>query len=427
MSSSSKKETLQMGMVEFDGLRYLDGRASDPRELGWTRGAPPPAEKWVTFESDNFLEFPQTRWSLSHMRELAPTVNVWRGRCGPSPLDRSDKAADIGALSFVDMNGRTRRFDEALSDTYADGIVVLHRGRIVYERYFGALEPHLPHACMSVTKSYAGTLAAAFVHEGVLDDSKTIPHYLPELRGTGWDNATLRQVMDMQAGIAYTEVYADERSSVRDYARSAGLRARPAGYQGATTCCDFLRCIREEGAHGETFAYKTVNTDVMAWVMARVTGRSFAQLLHGRLWAPLGCEEDGYLIVDPAGLPNAGGGLSATLRDLARFGELMRCEGEWNGKQLIPAAVVHDVQRGVDPAKCPNMPQPGYSYRSMWWVTHNELGAFEGRGIHGQLLHVAPKAEMVVARFASHAVASGAAHNPITVPQMLAIGRMLRG
>src|SRR5206468_9061858 len=113
------------------------------------------------------------------------------------------------ALAFTDRNGRTRRFDEALFDTYADGIVVLHRGRIVYERYFGALEPHLPHACMSVTKSYTGTLTAAFVHEGVLDDSKAIAHYLPELRGTAFEDATLRQVMDMQTGLDYTEEYAD--------------------------------------------------------------------------------------------------------------------------------------------------------------------------------------------------------------------------
>lgn len=415
-----------MGVVEFNGACYLDGRASDPRELGWMRGAPPPEDKRITFESNAFLDFPQIRWSLSHMRELGPTVNVWRGPGGRSPFDRSDKSADIDALTFTEKNGRTPRFDEALFDTYVDGILVLHRGRIVYERYFGALEPHVPHACHSVTKSYAGTLVAAFVHEGVLDDSKTVSHYLPELRGTAWDDATLRQVMDMQTGLAYTEDYIDEHSGVRAYYHACGRRPRPVGYGGPKTLCDYLCTVRKEGAHGETFAYKTVNTEVMAWVMARVTGRSFAQLLHERLWAPLGCEEDGYVSVDPAGTQMGGGGMSASLRDLARFGELMRREGEWNGRQLIPASVVHDVQKGVDPAKCPAMPQPGYSYRSMWWVTHNELGAFEGRGIHGQRLYVAPKAEMVVARFASHPVASSAASDQITLPQLLALGRMLR-
>ncbi|MGY4198898.1 serine hydrolase domain-containing protein [Bradyrhizobium sp. USDA 4520] len=418
-------DKLSKGMVEFDGKRYLDGRASDPGELGWMRGAPPSADKRITFESDTFLEFPKIRWALSHMRELTATVNVWRGAYLSSRLQGDDRTVEIDALTFTDTTGRERRFDEALIDTYTDGILVLHRGRVAYERYFGALAPHLPHACNSITKSYAGSLAAALVCEGVLDDTKPIPHYLPELRGTAWDDATLRQVMDMQTGLAYTESYAESTSSVWEYARAAGWRPRSNDEQGTQTCADYLRSIKKAGVHGEAFAYKSVNTEVMAWVMARVTGRSFAQLLSERLWAPLGCEEDGYMIVDSAGMPMAGAGLSATLRDMARFGELMRREGEWNGKQLIPASVVHDLQKADHSLKFPLMGY-NYSYRSQWWMTHNELDAIEARGIHGQRLYIAPKAEMVIARFCSHPIASAALSDPITMPQMFALGQMLR-
>lgn len=139
---------------------------------------------------------------------------------------------------------------------------MLHRGRIVYERYFGALSAELPHTCMSITKSYAGTLAASLVHEGVLDDRKTIPHYLPELQGTGWGDATLRQVMDMQSGLAYTEDYTDEDSGDRAHMIAFGSRPRPPGYLGPLTLCDFLRSVRKEGVHGTGFAYKSCNTDV---------------------------------------------------------------------------------------------------------------------------------------------------------------------
>ncbi|MER8684396.1 MULTISPECIES: serine hydrolase [unclassified Mesorhizobium] len=413
-----------MGMLEIDGQRYLDGRASNPNELGWMRGSPPPADKCITFESDAFLDFPQLRWSLSHMRELVPTVNVWRGPGGPMLLDRDDKTADIDALTFADANGLVRRFDDALYDTYTDGIVVLHRGRIVYERYFGALKPHLPHALHSVTKSYAGTLAAALVHEGVLDESKELAHYLPELRGSAFEDATLRQVMDMQTGLDYSEDYTDKHSSFWTHARACGWRPRPAGYKGPQTLCDYLCTMRKKGAHGESRNYKTVNTDALAWVMTRVTGRSFEQLLHERIWAPLGCEEDGYVFVDPAGTAMAGAGLSATARDLARFGELMRREGEWNGKQLIPASFVADVQSGGGPSKGDEGTQ-GYAYRGQWWLTHDELGAFLGRGMHGQLLYVAPKADMVVARLASHPIPSSNGNIPITLPMMLKLGRAL--
>ncbi|MCP3392262.1 beta-lactamase family protein [Bradyrhizobium sp. CCGB12] len=417
------------GMFDFDGKRYLNDRLSDPNELRWMHGAPPPEDKRITFESDTFMDFPQIRWSLSHMRELWPTASVWHGGKVPSPLEHSDKAADIDALTFADMNGRTRRFDEALFDTYVDGLLVLHRGKVVYERYVGALSHELPHACMSMTKSYAGILVASLAQEGVLDESRLIPHYIPELAGTAWGDATLRQVMDMETGVAYTESDSGEGAAATMYSRATGWQPRPAGYSGPQTMCDYLRTVRKAGSHGKIFAYKSINTGVLGWIMGRVTGRSFAQLLHERLWAPLGCEQDGHVLVDCVGMPVAGGGLSATLRDLARFGELMRREGEWNGRQLISAAAVHEVQRGGAPekfAKAGIRHLPGYSYRSQWWVTHNELDAFEARGIHGQRLYVAPKAEMVIARFASHPVAGSAVSDAVVLPQMLKLGQVLR-
>ena len=416
----------------FDGREYLDGRASDPQRLRWMEGDPPPPERQVRFEDDRFLSFPRNRWALSHMRELVPTVAVPRGDAPASVFARGtagDEAA-IDALAFTDLNGVARRFGESLHDTYTDGIVVLHRGRIVYERYFGALAPHGPHICFSITKSYAATLCAALVAEGVLDEMRTVPHWLPELREGAWADATLRQVMDMQVGVGYSEDYADSGADIWAYARAGGLRPRPPGYAGPGTFYDYLPTLRQQGPHGEAFAYKTPNTEVMCWIMRRATGVPLARMLAERLWQPLGCEQDGYLTVDPLGVPMGGAGLNATLRDLARFGELMRRGGEWGGRQLLPQAVVDDIRRGADPAKFARAGYtllPGYSYRSMWWVTHNELGAFEGRGIHGQRLHVAPAADMVVARFASHPVAASAANDPITMPALLALGRLLRG
>lgn len=417
--------------LEFDGVRYPDGHASDPRRLGWMEGAPPPADKLVRFADDRFLEFPQLRWSLSHLRELLPTANVWRGE-GPATRFHEPfifDEASIDTLAFTDLDGRARRWHESLFDTYTDGIVVLYRGRRIYERYFGALQPQIPHACFSITKSYVATLCATLVHDGTLDEHQRIPHWLPEMKGSAYDDATLRQVMDMQIGVAYSEHYDDPQSDFWAYARAGGFRPRRSGDDGPASFHAYLQTLRPEGQHGEAFAYKTVNTELMAWIMQRVTGQPLATLLSDRLWAPLGCEQDGYLTVDPTGTAMGGAGLCATLRDLARFGELMRREGEWHGEQLVPAAVVADIRRGSDPdkfAKAGYALLPGYSYRSMWWVSHNELDAFEGRGIHGQRLYVAPKADMVAARFASHPVASSAANDPITLPALLALGRMLR-
>ena len=144
------------GIRTFDGVDYLDGKASDPGVMGWMQGSPPPLDKRIGFARDQFANFPELRWSLSHMRELTPTVNVWRGPLAPSSLGEAPHAQDESAIdqfTFTDMQGRQRRWLDSQFDTYTDGTVVLHRGRRVYERYFGVLRPERPHACFSITKS----------------------------------------------------------------------------------------------------------------------------------------------------------------------------------------------------------------------------------------------------------------------------------
>jgi CubicO group peptidase (beta-lactamase class C family) len=421
---------MKSGILEIEGVEYPDADASDPIASGWMQGSPPPPAKQIRFQDDRFLEFPQIRWTLSHMRELAPTANVWRGKTAPSDLGPAPHGleAAIEALAFEDLRGRRLTWAQSLRETYTDGIVVLHRGRRIYERYFGALEEQRPHACFSITKSYAATLAATLIHERALDETKTVAHYLPEMAGTAYEDATLRQVLDMQIGVQYSELYSDPKAHIWDYGRAGGLRPRTPGHAGPDNFYDYLRTLRKEETHGAAFAYKTVNTEVLCWVMKRVTGVALADMLSERIWSQIGCEEDGYLTVDTIGVAMGGGGLSAGLRDLCRFGELMRCEGAWGGKQVIPAEVIADIRRGSDPAKFALAGYtllPGYSYRNMWWVSHNPLGVFEGRGIHGQRLYIAPKAELVITRFASHPVASSAANDPITLPAFAAISHLL--
>jgi CubicO group peptidase (beta-lactamase class C family) len=231
----------------FDGKDYPDAASSDPTDLRWMQGSPPPLDKRIRFEDDRFFGFPQIRWALAHMRELVPTTNVWRGAGAASDLGAvsSSSAAAIDALTFTDMNGQTRNWADSLADTYTDSIVVLHKGKRVYERNLGAMQPHTAHACFSITKSYAATLAATLLHEGVLDEAKRIPFYLPEMDGTAYADATLRQVLDMQIGVAYSEVYSDPKAQIWDYARAGGFRARAKGYSGPDNLYDFLLTLKK--------------------------------------------------------------------------------------------------------------------------------------------------------------------------------------
>jgi CubicO group peptidase (beta-lactamase class C family) len=421
-----------MAQLEFDGRQYPDGASSDPVALRWMLGTPPPLDKRILFEGDRFFDFPQIRWALSHMRELVPTTAVWRGQTSARSLGTPDASAmaTLDELSFEDLNDRRISWRDSLSQTYTDGIIVLHRGVNVYERYFGALQSHRPHACFSITKGYAATLGATLVYERVLEENRSVAYYLPEMAGSAYADATVRNVLDMQVGVDFTEVYADPTADVWQYGKAGGMRARPRDYSGPGNIYDYLVTLRKQGEHGSAFAYKTANTEVLCWIMRRATGLALADMLSDRLWSRLGCEEDGYITVDSIGVAAGGTGLHASLRDLARFGEMMRCEGSCRGQQLIPAAVVADIARGSDQAKFEKAGYTllqGYSYRNMWWVSHDALGVYEARGIHGQRLYIAPKAEVVIARFASHPVAVSAANDPITLPGFRMMARQLMG
>jgi CubicO group peptidase (beta-lactamase class C family) len=400
---------------------------SDPVRLGIMQGAPPPADKVVKIADGSFRTFPNMRWAFSNLRQLTPTKAVPRGPGQPSGLPRAEQ--DLSGIAATTMDGKPTTFGAMLEETYADGICVLHRGRIVFERYFGALTPEKQHICMSVTKSFVGTLVTMLVDEGAIDAAAPVARYVPELKDSAFGDATVRQVMDMTTGIKYSEVYGDPNSDIAAY-RLAGAAMRDSSYAGPQTYYDYLPTLPKQGEHDVQFTYKTVNTEVLGWILRRVTGLSLSDLLAQRIWSRLGVEQDGYFLVDSAGTEGAGGGLNVTLRDLARFGECMRQGGAFNGQQIVPERVVADIAGGADPAKfapAGYATLPGWSYRAQWWVSHNAHGAYMARGIHGQSIYIDPKAEMVIARFASFPLAGNVANDPVTLPSFMAVAKALMG
>ncbi|HUP07590.1 MAG TPA: serine hydrolase [Caldimonas sp.] len=401
---------------------------TDPVKLGWMMGSPPPPDKIIRFADGSFYTFPKFRWTFSNWRQMAPTTNVSRGLGASAPLPRAERN-DIDAVTFVPL-GKTEpmTWAQSLGANYTDGIVVLHKGVVVYERYFGALKADGQHIAQSVTKSFFGTIGAALVAEGKLDGNALVSQYVPELKDSAFGDATIRQLLDMRTGLKYSENYADPKAEIWDHVRAGGVLPRPPGYQGPQTFYEFLQTVKKEGEHGGPFAYKTVNSDALGWVIRRVTGKSVSENLSERIWRKLGMEQDAYFSVDSVGNEFAGGGLNSGLRDLARFGEMMRNDGRFNGQQIIPKAVVDDIRKGGDKTAFPanSFPQlTGWSYRDMWWVTHNEHGAYAARGIHGQAIYIDPKAEMVIARYASFPQAANGFNDPTSLPAYHALAKYL--
>ena len=408
---------------------FLSAKESEPSNFGWMKGFPPPADKVLHTWDGSFFNFPAIRWSVVHMREMLPTQNVSRGTEAPSKLSYNlDK--NIDGLTFMLWNATKKMtWEESLWTNYTDGMIILHKGKVVYERYFSELTEHDVHAVMSLTKSFTGTLASILVAEGTLDENKLVTFYVPELKNSAYADATVRQVMDMTTALQYSEDYADPNADVWKFSNAGNPSQKPADYKGPIGYYEYLETVKKEGTHGEIFGYKTVNADALGWIISKATNKSVTQLLSEKIWSKIGMEQDAYYQVDGKGIAFAGGGFNAGLRDLARFGELIRNKGMYKGKQIFPAQAVLDIEKGGDKSAFAKSDHPdlkGWSYRNMWWMTENKDGAFAARGVHGQTIYIDPAAEMVIVRMASHPVAGNAANDPTSLPAYQAVADYLK-
>jgi CubicO group peptidase (beta-lactamase class C family) len=280
----------------------------------------------------------------------------------------------------------------------AVSLVVCHRGRLAYEWVRPGAGPPRRHVCYSVTKSFTGTLAALAVHDGVLDRSALVGDLVPELAATGVGSATVGQVADMTASIAYGEDYLDAGKGPSagttfgwgDYIAALGPDGPgpSGGPRGLLT-----RIGPGPRPHGWAFGYATPLTDALGWVLERARGRPYADLLHDTIWRHVGAEQDAALALAPDGTPVLGAGLSMTTRDLARAGQLW-AEGRF------PRPVVESM-RGGDTAAFERGGHyaylSGYAYRDQWWLPGGPRRPLSAWGIYGQLLWVEPDDDLVIA------------------------------
>lgn len=415
-----------LSTININSQEVLNAKESDPNKMGWMEGFPPSSDRIVSAIDGSFFQFPALRYSVCHMRQFMPTtvVKASKGKRYKFKV-RLDDAID--KVKFTPSNStQSMTFEEALGVNYTDGLLILHKGKIVYERYFGELQPDGVHAAMSVSKTFTGTLGGLLVEEGVLDENKTASYYVPELKESAFGDATIRQILDMTTGLQYSEDYSNPKAEI--WAFSAAGNPFSKITEGPSNYYEYLQTVQKEGEHGDIFGYKTINTDVMGWIISKVTGKSIPELLSERIWQPLGTHYDGYFQVDGAGIAFAGGGFSANIRDMAMFGEMVRKKGKFNKKQILPESLIEDIMSGGDKQKFEQSVYgslKGWSYRDMWWVTHNEHGAFAARGVHGQTIYIDPEAEMVLVRFSSHPQAKNAYIDPTSLPAYHAVAKYL--
>ncbi len=366
-------------------------------------GAPPRPKDQATLA--NWRQAPYSRWAFQHVRELIPTAAV---ACdGASVWRLEEDLQDLSAIAVPGDGGAELSLAEMLAATDSDGFIVLHRGRIVFEDYRRGMTRGSHHILFSVTKSVTAVLAGILAGDGRFDPEAPVAAYVPEVAGSAYGDATVRHLLDMTTGIAFVEDYLATEGPIVDYRIATGWNPPDAG-AAPGDLRSFLASLRERARlHGEAFRYLSPNSDLLGWVLERAGGRRFAALLSETLWRPLGAEAKASITVDRLGAPRAAGGLSTTLRDLARLGQLLLQDGARGGKAIVPADWIADVRGKGDPAlwaagdMAQAFPDSPLRYRSQWYVLGEGDAPYLGLGIHGQMLYIDPARALVVAKFSS--------------------------
>ncbi|RWI96529.1 serine hydrolase [Mesorhizobium sp.] len=348
---------------------------------------------------DNWRLRPFSQWSFQNVGELVPSVHVAAAPGG------EEQVKSLGALleEKVTLAGGAETVESFLKRSDTDGLTILKGGRLVGD--WSA--PHMAfgqrHIIFSISKSVTAILAGILQGEGVFDPEAPVTEYIPEAKSSAYGDASVRNVLDMTVSLDFEEAYLDPESAFARYRRATLWN--PGG--GSESLAAFLLTLpRLAEPHGQTYRYRSPNSDMLGILVERASGKRVSDLLSEKLWLPLAAASEMSVTVDMEGTARTAGGMSMTPRDLARIGEMMRQGGTANGRRIVPETWVHDTvasggsheawRRGTMVFLFPKG-----RYRNKWYQMGTPSGAFCGIGIHGQWIYVNPSDEVVIAKMSS--------------------------
>lgn len=349
-------------------------------------------------------------WVNRHISEVLPTAVIPNRQ----PARELPKAINptIGRIKAETKTLGTLSLDEFLAhpESYAQAFIVVHKGKIVYENYPG-MQPTDHHLWMSVAKTLPALVIELLISDGKVDEKKTIGFYVPEFRGTAWENVRVKDVMDMTPGIDVEEndeTRANPDSTVsRVFLAEFGMR-----YKGKQEILsEVLKGAKKVREAGTQFEYGSPTTQMLVYLAEAITGERWSQFVDKRIWSKLGAEGPMLMNTTPDGIALAHGLASTRLRDLARYGMLFT--PSWNmvaSERVVTPEIIERIREGVrsrefyrngfdGPVFVSRLNDDAIISNSRQWDAVWPDGDFWKAGIMDQALYVSPDRDLVIAFF----------------------------
>ncbi|NCU05796.1 MAG: beta-lactamase family protein [Chitinophagaceae bacterium] len=335
-----------------------------------------------------------SQYSFRYMSEFFP-IGVIQRSGQPYPF-RYSPAKSLSNIS-ISLNSETLSLDDYLKKLHIAGFIVVHKGTIVYEKYFSML-PQDQHTLQSVTKVITSTLITGLMNEKKININQPIETYIPELKGTDWQGISVKDILNMRSGMDIRSIDFSSgpftNPKHKNYQLEAALGILPKTANTSSSVYSVIAGFKKDTVPGLQAAYSNINTFVLGWLAEKVTGKKYTDLVSERIWKPMGAGSDAYVCLSDKGIPWMHGGISATLRDLARFGMLftysdirLRKESIISFEQLKEIFAAAPVQNYFAPFK--------WAYQ---WDMASD-GVMMKSGFGGQALYIAPEKETVIAYY----------------------------
>jgi CubicO group peptidase (beta-lactamase class C family) len=356
---------------------------------------------------DNWQTAAQIGWTFCHIAEIFPTALISRGSQPAAPLRRRPESFDD--LPCRTADGRPTTVGATIAATDTDGWMVVHGDHILAEHYTGAMEPATLHLLMSVSKSIVGILAGALVRDGLLNVDEQVMAYVPELERSGYRGATVRNLLDMRSGVAFSEDYLNPDAEVRVLEQAIGW-ARRRNPDVPPTLRRFLLTLGQARPHGGPFEYRSCESDILGWVCEAAAGQRFSELASDLIWSRIGADFDANIGIDAEGSGLFDGGMSAALCDLARLGLMIARDGtSLSNHQVVCEAWIEDSFTGGSDSRLAfaasptDTRMPGGMYRNQFWFPWPDRQVLLCLGIHGQMIYIDRRTGLVAVKLSSWA------------------------
>ena len=305
--------------------------------------------------------------------------------------------------NFIDLpetytlDGEEHNLMKSLDYFSTDGLIILHKDKILYENYWNGNDRYSKHISWSVAKSFLSALIGIAIDEGLIDSIEDpATKYLPDFKGTGYDGVKIKNILQMSSGVSFNEDYADPNSDINKFGRAAAR---------GTPFRDFAKTLENGKEQGTYNHYVSIDTQVLAMILESVADMPLREYLSKKIWSKIGMESEAYYITDKTGVDMALGGLNATLRDYSKFGYLYLNNGRWFGEEIVPEDW---VKASHTPDAAHLMPNAGelssneWGYGYQWWVPGSPITDFTAHGVYNQFIYIDPESGVVIAKTSSN-------------------------